>query len=61
MLCEVVQGLESEQAARDVEALLRRFEIVSMAGDAIAFAGALIASSAGASVAAPRGHRRPRR
>ncbi len=36
MLCEVLQGLESEQAARDVEALLRRFEIVSMAGDAIA-------------------------
>jgi predicted nucleic acid-binding protein len=31
---------ESEQAARDVEALLRRFEIVSMAGDAIAIAGA---------------------
>ena len=40
MLCEVLQGLESEQAARDVEALLRRFEIVSMAGDAIAVAGA---------------------
>ena len=38
MLCEVLQGLESEQAARDVEALLRRFEIVSMAGDAIAVA-----------------------
>jgi hypothetical protein len=36
MLCEVLQGLESEQAARDVEALLSRFEIVSMAGDAIA-------------------------
>jgi predicted nucleic acid-binding protein len=40
MLCEVLQGLQSEQAARDVEALLRRFEIVSMAGDAIAVAGA---------------------
>jgi predicted nucleic acid-binding protein len=40
MLCEVLQGLESEQAARDVGALLRRFEIVSMAGDAIAVAGA---------------------
>jgi len=40
MLCEVLQGLESEQAARDVEALLRRFEIVSMAGDVIAVAGA---------------------
>ena len=40
MLCEVLQGLQTEQAARDVEALLRRFEIVSMAGDAIAVAGA---------------------
>ncbi len=40
MLCEVLQGLQSEQAARDVEALLRRFEIVSMVGDAIAVAGA---------------------
>jgi predicted nucleic acid-binding protein len=39
MLCEVLQGLESEQAARNVEALLRRFEIVSMAGD-VAVAGA---------------------
>jgi predicted nucleic acid-binding protein len=38
MLCEVPQGLESEQAPRDVEA--RRFEIVSMAGDAIAVASA---------------------
>ena len=28
MLCEVVQGLDSESAAREVEALLRRFEIV---------------------------------
>jgi predicted nucleic acid-binding protein len=36
MLCEVLQGLDSERAARDVEALLRRFEIVPMAGDAIA-------------------------
>jgi predicted nucleic acid-binding protein len=36
MLCEVLQGLDSERAAQDVEALLRRFEIVSMAGDAIA-------------------------
>ena len=36
----MMQGLESEQAARDVEALFRRFEIVSMAGDAIAVAGA---------------------
>jgi predicted nucleic acid-binding protein len=36
MLCEVLQGLDSERAALEVEALLRRFEIVSMAGDAIA-------------------------
>jgi predicted nucleic acid-binding protein len=40
MLCEVLQGLDSERAARDVEDLLRRFEIVSMAGDAIATAAA---------------------
>lgn len=36
MLCEVLQGLDSEQPAREVEALLRRFEIVSIAGDVIA-------------------------
>jgi predicted nucleic acid-binding protein len=36
MLCEVLQGLGSERAAGEVEALLRRFEIVSMAGDSIA-------------------------
>jgi predicted nucleic acid-binding protein len=40
MLCEVLQGLESEEAAGQVEALLRRFEIVSMAGEAIAVAAA---------------------
>jgi predicted nucleic acid-binding protein len=40
MLCEVLQGLGSERAAQEVEALLRRFEIVSMAGDAIAIAAA---------------------
>jgi predicted nucleic acid-binding protein len=40
MLCEVLQGLESERAAREVETLLRRFEIVAMAGDAIAVAAA---------------------
>jgi predicted nucleic acid-binding protein len=40
MLCEVLQGLDSEQAAQGVEALLRRFEIVPMAGDAIAIAAA---------------------
>jgi hypothetical protein len=36
MLCEILQSLDSERAARDVEALLRRFEIVPMAGEAIA-------------------------
>lgn len=40
MLCEVLQGLDSERSARAVEALLRRFEIVPMAGDAIAVAAA---------------------
>lgn len=40
MLCEVLQGLDGESAARKVEALLRRFEIVPMAGDAIAVAAA---------------------
>jgi predicted nucleic acid-binding protein len=40
MLCEVLQGLETERAARQVETLLRRFEIVPMAGDAIAVAAA---------------------
>jgi hypothetical protein len=36
MLCEVLQGLDGERAARRVESLLRRFEIVPMAGEAIA-------------------------
>ena len=40
MLCEVLQGLDSERAAREVEAMLRRFEIVPMAGAAIAVAAA---------------------
>jgi predicted nucleic acid-binding protein len=40
MLCEILQGLESERAAQDVERLLRCFEIVSMVGDAIAVAAA---------------------
>ena len=38
MLCEVLQG--SERMAQKVEALFRRFEIVPMAGDAIAVAAA---------------------
>ena len=36
MLCEVLQGLDSERSARDVERLLRRFQIVPMAGEAVA-------------------------
>jgi predicted nucleic acid-binding protein len=40
MLYEVLQGLGSERAAREIEALLRRFEIVPMAGDAIAVVAA---------------------
>ena len=38
MLCEVLQGLETETMAVEVEALLRRFDIVPMAGEAIAVA-----------------------
>ena len=40
MLCEVLQGLDSERSARQVETLLRRFEVVPMAGDAIAVVAA---------------------
>ncbi len=40
MLCEVLQGLDSEREAQEVESLLRRFEIVTMAGDAIAVVAA---------------------
>lgn len=40
MLCEVLQGLDSDRAAREVESLLRSFEVVPMAGDAIAVAAA---------------------
>ena len=40
MLCEVLQGLDSEREAREVEELLQRFEIVPMAGEAIAVAAA---------------------
>jgi predicted nucleic acid-binding protein len=40
MLCEVLQGVVSERAAREIEALLRRFDIVPMAGDAIAVTAA---------------------
>jgi predicted nucleic acid-binding protein len=40
ILCEVLQGLDTEREAREVEGMLRRFEIVSMAGDAIAVSAA---------------------
>src|SRR4051794_3576290 len=40
MLCEVLQGLGNEREARQVESLLRRFEVVSMAGEAIAVSAA---------------------
>ena len=40
MLREVLQGLASERAAREVKSLLRPFAIVPMAGDAFAVAGA---------------------
>ncbi|MBV9457236.1 MAG: PIN domain nuclease [Bradyrhizobium sp.] len=36
MLCEVLQGLENDRAAAQVEGLLRRFQIVPMVGEAIA-------------------------
>ena len=36
MLCEVLQGLDSERSAQEVERLLRRFEIAPMTGDTIA-------------------------
>jgi predicted nucleic acid-binding protein len=40
MLCEVLQGVPDEQRAREVESVLRRFAIVTMAGDTIAVAAA---------------------
>jgi predicted nucleic acid-binding protein len=40
MLCEILQGLKSERAAREVETLLRNFDVVAMAGEAIAIAAA---------------------
>ena len=40
MLCEVLQGLESERAAREVETLLRQFDIRSMAGEELAIVAA---------------------
>jgi len=40
MLCEVLQGLENERKAQEVEARLRPFAIVSMAGETIAIVAA---------------------
>ena len=40
MLCEVLQGLSTEPAAEEVEALLRRFDIVPMAGESTAVTAA---------------------
>lgn len=40
MLCEVLQGLDTERSARQVEALLRQFDIAPMAGEEIAVAAA---------------------
>ena len=40
MLCEVLQGLESERAAREVETLLRQFSIRGMAGEELAIVAA---------------------
>lgn len=40
MLCEVLQGLRTEGEAREVEQWLRRFDIVTMAGDKIAVTAA---------------------
>lgn len=36
MLCEVLQGLDGEGEARQVEALLRSFDIAPMCGDTVA-------------------------
>jgi predicted nucleic acid-binding protein len=40
MVCEILQGLDSERSAAEVESLLHRFEIVPMVGEAIAVAAA---------------------
>ena len=40
MLCEVLQGLDGDRTARQVEGLLRRFQIVPMVGEVIAVAAA---------------------
>ena len=40
MFCEVLQGLATERAAREVEALLSRFTVVAMGGTALAISAA---------------------
>lgn len=40
MLCEILQGLDGERSAAEVLSLLRRFEIVPMAGETIAVTAA---------------------
>lgn len=40
MLCEVLQGLDSERAAEQVEAWLRRFRIMAIGGETLALQAA---------------------
>jgi predicted nucleic acid-binding protein len=40
IVCEVLQGLDDEREAHEVELPLRRFQIVSMVGDAVAVSAA---------------------
>jgi predicted nucleic acid-binding protein len=40
MLCEILQGLESDEKAREINGRLRAFAIVPMVGEAIAVAAA---------------------
>ena len=40
MLCEILQGLQSERAARAVETMLRRFDIRAMVGEELAIIAA---------------------
>ncbi len=40
VLCEVLQGLDSEREAKEIEARLRAFAVVSMAGETNAIAAA---------------------
>jgi predicted nucleic acid-binding protein len=40
MLCEILQGLQNERAARAVETMLRRFDIGAMVGEELAIIAA---------------------